>query len=358
MTKLMVVNAKGSPYECGKQYGDSVSNLIRKNVEIYSDLYFHVSGITKDEAIKYSLRYKSAIEEYCPSIIEEIQGISDGAGVSFGEIMMLNVRTELLALRNKAIRECTSISITTPLARPTDVWLAQNWDWLNITQGTAILYKVKQNRQPEHMMYVEAGQVGKLGLSEAGVGLCHNWLDSGVQKLGVPFIVLCRLILSQDTIKNAIDIVGKVKRASSGNFMIAHSSGFVVDLETSPDNIYILEPNNGLLIHTNHYISDKFCVEDRGLWSGGGDSLIRYQTAINKFCGVRNTINKNFIEKILKDRSCGDYSICTTPSPLEGKYDQWASLASVIMNVKKLEFYITHGNPLKNKYEKYNFRCI
>ena len=51
--------------------------------------------MTKEELVRIAMGFVKPVERYNPDYIEEVQGIADGAGMKFEELMVLNSRTEL-----------------------------------------------------------------------------------------------------------------------------------------------------------------------------------------------------------------------------------------------------------------------
>lgn len=75
--------------------------------------------------IQFALKYQPYLTSSFPQYVEEMEGVAKGAGVSYGDILALNVRTEIAfgafsdgctALSWKDVKGDASI-------------LAQNWDW-------------------------------------------------------------------------------------------------------------------------------------------------------------------------------------------------------------------------------------
>jgi isopenicillin-N N-acyltransferase-like protein len=201
-------------------------------------------------------------------------------------------------------------------------------------------------------MLLEAGHIGKMGFNETGLGLCVNWLEADKQKSGVPFIVLCRAVLNSEQIIDAINALYRCERAAAGNFMIGHRSGFAIDFETTSDDIDFIEPSNGILVHSNHFVSARLRIKDNGLKNRGGDSLVRKQLAEKILEREHGNIDKDLLMRVQRDRSCGPCSICTTPAENEPELARCSTLAGVIMNLSLFEMYIANGSPSETDYLK------
>ena len=85
----------GSPFELGRQHGEAC----REQVHSFLEHSYQTIGEHKNQD-RATLRMRAesfvpSIKEFIPDAIEEMRGIAAGANVSFAEVVLLNVRTEL-----------------------------------------------------------------------------------------------------------------------------------------------------------------------------------------------------------------------------------------------------------------------
>lgn len=93
---VIVIDA-ASHREFGLEYGKKAKDLIVESVANYKAI-FEGDGISMEEAKKLSVeRYLPVVAKEAPELVEEMQGLAEGAGVSFEEILAVNSRTEVLA---------------------------------------------------------------------------------------------------------------------------------------------------------------------------------------------------------------------------------------------------------------------
>ena len=334
-TTFPIIETQGTPYQCGRQYGQAAASLIRENISAYLQLIQHHADLDREAALDKAKRFPPVIEEYNADLLAEMRGVADGAEVSLAEIVMLNCRTELLS--TVPLQECTAVAAIPPASK--DVVLAQNWDWFKATYSSVLVLKTQQPNRPAITMLVEAGQIGKMGMNDAGLALCLNWLQADYQRIGVPVLLLCREILNNAHVDTAINAVYQCQRASAANFLITYAGGFAVDLETTPDDVDFLEPTNGILIHTNHFITPRFRAIDHGLRDGGGSSLVRRQRTEALLTGER-TITAEVIAQVLEDVTCGPLSCYLSPRTDKPELERSFTLARILMNLSTGEMQI------------------
>lgn len=336
-TTFSIIETQGTAYECGQQYGRAAASLIRENIDTYYQLIHYRANLDRQAALEKAEMFIPVIEAYNPDLVAEMRGVAEGAGVSLVEIVMLNCRTEMLS--TVPLQECTAISAMPP-ATSGNVFLAQNWDWLTATYSSVLVLKTQQPDKPAITMLVEAGQIGKMGMNDAGLGLCLNWLQADHQRIGMPVLLLCREILNSAHIDTALNAVYQCKRASAANFLITYAGGFAIDLETTPNDVDFLEPKDGLLIHTNHFITPRFRVIDEGLRDGGGSSLVRRQRAEILLAATSET-DEDTISQVLEDVTCGPLSCYMSPRTDKPELEQSFTLARILMNLSAGEMQIS-----------------
>ena len=346
------ITVKGDAFECGRMYGKLTADLIHKNIKMYLLLFEFHSGLDKKRALYIAKSYEKIIQDHDENIYKEMVGIAEGANVSFDEILLLNTRTELLS--NVTMGECTSFAIQPKATSDNSLWLCQNWDWFNLTNGLSVLLKICQSGKPEITMFVEAGHVGKMGFNNYGIGLCVNKLHHKTQGIGIPFIVLCRAILNCDQLSDAINEIYRYPIATSGNFLIVNKNGIVVDFEVTHDDVDFIEPQRGIIVHTNRFESLRLRQFDKGVRSNGGDSIVRKQFVFNVLDEKNGHIDLNLIKSIQRDRSNGFNSICMSSNESNPEQARWITQAGIIMNFTSKKLYITFGQPINNEYEVFD----
>lgn len=355
-----IISVEGSPSDIGFQYGTQAKDLIIRNIETYQIQFKRFAKIDWEKVKEDASNWIPIIRDYDEDIMEEIEGIAAGAGRSVGEIVALNARYEftMTPLSGKSYSECTSFAVT-PDAKSTNVMiLGQNWDFRSKFKETCVLLKIKQNeKKPNILTHVEAGTVGHKGLNSHGLGVCINALLSNRDRVspGVPLVsVVSRKILNSGTIRDAIYAVAKAKRAASINYMIAHAEGEAIDLEVTPEDIGILHPENGILTHSNNFISSDANVKDLGktIFS---DSPIRWNR-IRRLLLKKKKLNVSAIRNVASDHFDYPNSICRHPDPRFHPDDQFETITSVVMNLKQGRMYMTEGSPCQVPYKSVNIK--
>src|SRR5262245_49033183 len=90
-----IAEISGKPRERGRQYGTQFKEAIHGflNKEIYSS--FIGKPNAKETMVRFAGACGGAIKDYAPLIHEEMEGMAEGSGLTFEEIVLLTNHEEL-----------------------------------------------------------------------------------------------------------------------------------------------------------------------------------------------------------------------------------------------------------------------
>ena len=176
-TTLLEVSASGAPGDLGLQHGRCAKALIRT---VYATRMARARrGSSEEDVLISAMRYQRYVAKYAPELLEEVDGIALGAGISLDAAFFLQVATELELTAGNAANDmsegCSSLGGIDPEAGP---FIAQNWDQPLETLRTQIILRLRPRGGNEVMMFTRAGVIGYIGVGAAGVGLLINQLYS------------------------------------------------------------------------------------------------------------------------------------------------------------------------------------
>ncbi|MDJ1159133.1 C45 family autoproteolytic acyltransferase/hydrolase [Chelatococcus sp. SYSU_G07232] len=259
------VSVSGSPFERGRQYGAAVPERVKRSVELYGG---QLQNLGYDAAEKSRLigEFAREIEAFGAHYVEEMRGIAEGAGVAFEDVVMINARTEVIARarleKNRPEEDelddgCTGAVILPERSATGELIHGQNWDWKAECAETAVVLRVRRDDGPDFMTFVEAGGLGRCGMNAAGVAITANYLESerDYRRTGVPLAVIRRKVLEQEHLGFAMRAIATTPKSCSNNMMVSTAKGFAIDFECAPDEAFPLYPEDGLIVHANHWVS-------------------------------------------------------------------------------------------------------
>jgi len=341
------------PIQRGQAYGEAARARIEKILAVYREIFHRITGETWEETLVRAAPFILKAKAFAPDLVEEIQGIARGANRAFEDIFLLNARSEILFNPQVLAQECTTIAALPEVTKTGDTLLAQNWDWYKEVINCQVILKIGQReKKPALVTFTEAGQLAKIGLNAAGIGLVVNNLTSDQPRTGVPWIFLTRRILESSHLAQALGYVLNTDRAHSINFLIGHADGEAVNLETSPVEEHVLWPENGICVHTNHYLRPGKNFRDlKPLRDPYLSTYLRCRRAQKGMAELKNQIDVPGIQNILKDHMDKPFSVCTHRNPAVEPLRQIVTCLSIVMDLSRRQIHYTPGNPCRGEFQ-------
>jgi isopenicillin-N N-acyltransferase-like protein len=312
------------PFERGQEFGSVHSGQVRTTIEAYQG--FFEMGADGDLALK-------RIEEWAPSLAEEIRGVASGAGVPVGHVAAINARTELLARVGVDVDECsTVVALGGAVA-------AQNWDWYIDMADNWLEWTIPFPDGRRVTTITEYGIVGKIGLNAHGVGVLFNILhhrDDGAG-IGVPVHVVSRQLLDTcDSVDAAIALARTARVSASTNItVVSGSAAAAVELWPGGPGV-VPADESGFLVHTNHFLAPAARAGDLSA-ELGSDTRERYGFLAGALHG-RSTPAQ--VHTALTDHASG---VCC--HPLAGEVPPHATLATITLDLAAGTVTTTPGTP-------------
>jgi len=360
LPRLAVISVKGKPFDCGQQYGSQAREQIRRNVDLYFDMWRTLWGATRPEILQRCRELVSVIGNYDADILEELEGISRGADLSLEEIIAVNARYEINFALGIAPRQggdgCTAIAALPQVTKNGHTLLGQNWDWLSRFQEMNLILEVAQPGKPAVVTQPEAGVLAHRGMNSVGLGVCFNGLASNRDRFeskAPPFLIMIRAILSAPSFSLALKAVLGAGATLSGNFLIAQEGGEAIDLEVSPGDVGFLYPDGSILAHSNHFLTftsrENFADILKPLYP---DTLFRSHRAQQLLEQDKGHIDVDSFQRVFRDHFSYPHSICRHVDARVKGIKQWATLFSMVMDLDERAIYIAEGNPCQTEYYK------
>ena len=340
---ISIIKAYGTPHQAGSIYGRQARDKILKNIAKYKAILQSTHSQGWEKLREKTKKGSEEIRTYNEEAYQVMEGIAEGSGAPLEDIMVLNYRYELLFSSKSS---CTSLGISSK-----DLSLiAQNWDLYQAIEDGIVNLEYKVNADPKVFTQVEAGSLAHRGLNSDGLALCINALRSkdDRQELAVPLIsVVGWSILNSNNLTKAFDWIQNARRSASINFMVAKHD-LIVDIEITPREFDYIEPDDhGQIVHTNHFLCDRFKNLEGNISPCSWTRLLRANQL------VKDLRREQSVEKtklILRDHFDYPYSICRHVTGEPGIAGTSKTLASTIIDTSRFEVHYTIGNPCLSEY--------
>lgn len=358
-SRIQEISLEGSPKERGIMHGKLLKEMIKESIlrtRYYFMKSYHASHKALIEEVMRNSDFISAVRKWTPQLLEELEGIVEGADVDFDELFFLQCLDEsgwiFKKLRDKSTDNCSAFGCFQEADIPTLV--AQTLDWNNINEGLEVIFRIKYpDSSLECLIPSIPGVIGLCGINNTPLGITTNalWrrLNSSLEGLPVSFII--RGVLEQNSLEKAIEFIKKIQHASGENYIIGDSHK-VVDFECSENKIcqFLLSENPRRIYHTNHpLINDDYLLpleKPRPLET----SWDRLEYLEYRLKNPSNTVSLETAKHILRSHF-GPICVHQNHQPGDGY-----SLYAVIYALKeRSELHITAGPPCLSEFEIYTF---
>lgn len=322
------------PGDRGLALGRRFAEEITGTVAAYQALFDRAAGRSVELAHWGALAVDQ-IGLISPSLAEEIDGIARGAQVPVTSIAAINARTEVLAaVGAPRMNECSTVVQVADGRPPLAV---QAWDWYADLAQRWFVWEIDHGDRMTTTL-TEFGIVGKIGVNTAGLGVLFNILhhDGDGEGVGAPVHVLSRVVLDEAADLNTalLRLAGAPVSASSSLTVVARSGSesAAVSVELNPGGIgYATPDDNGLLLHTNHFLSSPANLHDTELRSGP-DTVVRLAGLRRRLAGRLGLTPADAITALDSHILSGGATCCHRDPNLPAAA-QYQTLATVVLDL-------------------------
>jgi isopenicillin-N N-acyltransferase-like protein len=318
-----LIELSGSAHERGLQHGRAATERIRRGIAMYAESLLK-NGVDWPELERRADALLPVIETFDSAYVEEMRGIAEGSDAPLAGIVLMNARTEMVVGARKALERSEPDGCTAALALPeasADRVLlhGQNWDWRADCAETAVVLRIRRDDGPDILTFTEAGGLARSGLNSAGIGLTANALECDRDYRrgpGVPLPFIRRKVLESAFLAEAVRTIFATPKLGSNHMAVSHCGGEAFGFECAPDETFWLEPDRGLYVHANHWISEaaRAKVKDTGL-AETPCSIYRDKRVREQLSADRGKLTLDHFRAAFFDDYASPWSVCRPPRP-------------------------------------------
>lgn len=352
----------GTNHEIGRQHGQQAGDLVHKHLAMALG---KLAAKDVDQALarKRAGLYIPFIQEHSPHFADELQGLAEGAGIALEDAYILQLRAELAVApdedgteeaamaREAMAHECTTFTISGKHTADGIPIAGQNADLPAGTRDVGMVMKVSPQDRPDILMLTPAGQISYIGISGQGMAVFANFLNTGNWRAGFPRYLLSRTVLEYDSIDEALAKLSTIPRASSRNVLIMERSGNAVDMELAVEREARLDPEDGVLAHSNHFVASELGDCETSTPDRMNNSCLRLERMTELIRADSGSITPERTMEYFRDRENAPDAICRHLG--DGPAD-YITFASVIARPSEGEMWVAVGPPDQYEYTRYS----
>jgi len=346
--KLKLIECSGTPYEIGRQWGEGCRESIRtvsENIRSCMALYYQAS---QEDILVNAMKYFQAVQAFDPYLVEIMQGQAAATGLRFEEIFAQKCFNELMFNYGSISGLCTSFAATGEATKDGKTILGQNIDFLS--DAPIDLLKIRHSDGLQQYV-LSFSNSSEFTFSSAGFGMCANATIGKNYAFGVPVGCYLPRVMRAASMDDALTILKTVARGL-GYYHLADAGGKMFGIEGVHNDFELRYPERGMLLHSNHYLTERFREEDTAAQLQP-DSFHRIERIRGLMESHYGALDVETIQQILADHDQHPYSICRHVDPAAPVSS--VTLASFIMIPEEGVIHIAAGNPCECEYVQYGF---
>jgi len=363
--RFPVIEMQGSHFEMGRQYGSQCRDLINGLADIF-DAVFLRHPAHADDAHRAMSEAIPVVRQAAPELMEEVEGISAGAEISFDEAFRLSCSAEMGQWQGcqesrsavSITDQCTSFAAQTS----SGTLVAWNMDWYRVLLPYIVLLKGHPDDGPAFLSFALAGSVGRPGMSEH-IAISANQLpyrptetppESGPDWAGpgVPYCFLSRMLLQQPCTREALELLDRTRRMVCLNYTLGDTKGDIFCVETTPAAHSELPVEESFVTHANTFYSPTF----HGMPESEREE--RDPRAYTARCMLREGADRLDPEAIFAAQTCHfpgqDTGICHHGGE-PGR--ETISLLSFVAEVGRGRMWAAYGSPCQHEFLQYELQA-
>lgn len=358
-TVFPFLRSEGPAHAVGRAHGRAFGDRIAGSIAVYRTKFDKI-GLPWDRALSIAESNVEFLRSLDPALVDEMEGIAEGAGADRREIFLINIRTGLTRMVEEGTdedHECTTAAILGEATADGHTLMAQNWDQNAACQPNTVVIEQHIPGEPALLFVTEAGILFRHGMNDAGVGAVGNALRTNREKRadrGTTSAIARRRALRCTTFEAAVKALCDTPRSHSGNHILAGDGQGAVDIEAVPGETFPVHPEGGIVTHSNHFLNAdaQAKLDDRGRVSHP-DTLFRDCRLRDALSAKRGAITVADVRAALADHHGYPVSVCRHPDP---KSDSIGfTLVSSVIDLTARRMWTAPGPACTGTYTEYAF---
>lgn len=258
MDTMDTVVLRGSPQARGIQQGRALRERIQEHWELYRTQVY--PSLPEAQVRPILANMLGFLQERFPEVLEELEGIAQGAGLDFEAVARVNFGGAIAAIIYSNSSPATGCSCVAFTDSPDGAIIGKNTDSVGMPELHYVLKIVVPDRGVPYIGYGDPGGPwveAAINTDGLAIGQASSSIQRGQDGRGMPILHSLHLTMQYTSRTwQAVDFLGGIIHAGKcSNLMIADAEGEVVALERGYDRQVVRMPEDGHLFFTNHVVS-------------------------------------------------------------------------------------------------------
>ena len=248
---VIIYDHRKTPLEHGREHGEAHGEAIRELARLRKEKLLELlpSGL-HNRIGQIASRQWLRTEEFSPGLAEEMEGISEGAGLGRTDLVILNNFTDFRDMEG-GDQGCSCVFAETE----SDLLAGQTWDMHKSAKDYICLIDIRDGDGRAQVVFSLVGCLGMAGFTAKGTVAGVNNLNTKGARAGVIWPAVVRELLGKGSTREMAGVLKACEVSSGRNYMIGSREEGAM-WEVSPKHREEVGRHEsgkpGVLLHTNH----------------------------------------------------------------------------------------------------------
>jgi predicted N-acetyltransferase YhbS len=348
-----LIEARGDATQRGRQIGQATAAGMAAIRESRERAFARHGQMSFSQWLDRGRQYIDPLREFAPRTFAEMQGMADGAGLSFSDVLLLTCIYEKGMGDGVAAEHCTSFAARGAATRDGALLCGQtdDEDPLNWAQGTADYVAHHHDEDGlQALIFTHAGIPAYIGMNSAGLCVLWNSIDNRERAIGVPSCALIREVLFCTELDQAEEYLRSAPHSVPNNFLLAHARDGMLNMEITPTGIGV-QRHHESLCHANHIVDNELAANDSIIGIPNETTCFRMARMAQLLQVNRGHIDVPRALAMVSDHDAEPRSICSHVRP------GWpfATMAAIVFEPAQGAMHIAFGNGCSTAFMRYEF---
>ncbi|MAE64739.1 MAG: hypothetical protein CMJ18_10775 [Phycisphaeraceae bacterium] len=289
------------------------------------------------------------LQDWCgrmaPHLLDEMRGYADGADVSFEDVIRINSGDEARARATSAGSDgCTGFALA-PQFTGHGALAGQSKDGPGPQDEHYVVVLMRPADRPAVLQLTYPGMLAVFGLSGTGMFLGANQIYDGTTFTGMPVMLAKRLTWETSSVDEAASLFSAHGLSAANNYLLCDGQGRAACLEVNGANCVRIDPEDGMIVHTNHYLCEALRGGENETSIEAYRSRQRRARLIELLRSQRGTATPSSIFDCYRDHDGYPRSICTHRLPAE----HYGTTAVLVAETRTRRLHVCLGNPCRGR---------
>lgn len=295
----------------------------------------------EEKMLRFARQCEEILGQHMPELLDEIRGLAEAAELDRDALATLVLAAPF---DPDHVPSCSIVAVMPKRTADGRLIVGRNYDmFYDVSKEGATTFRTYPQEGYASLGNCDIWVGREDGLNEGGLFIGMTGIHFSGLKPGLAFWFIVRHVLDHcSTVDEAVELIQNAPHAQSAGYLLADDSGKAVVGEATVEGVELRNPEDGLLMLTNHAVCPALAGKDRDS-TCLADSHSRYNR-LRELLGGSEAIDVEAVKQALFDHQGG---VCSHGVENGRKY---GTIWSLVGHPGERQLEIAEGHPCRAKY--------